>query len=105
MKVKEFPFKNSDTLTTAKANIDSVIQALKDQQANQALLNKKTTAKAELDTYVQTKLSDNSLESTTDLESLVTVQKNSIDGATTVLAVDEALANAKTAVDNKIAEM
>ena len=82
----------------AKAEIDKVKTA--EQEAADALANKKTETLAALEAYAESKGEANyTAENWTAIQSAVTAGKESINGAADIAAVDVAFAEAKTAID------
>ena len=90
-------------METALANAKSVIDEIKTdaeltaEEAAQALANAKTTAKANLETYVNA--GDYRLAEQEELATAIANGKTAIDNATDVAGVETALANAKTVID------
>ena len=83
---------------TAKAEIDKVKTA--EQEAADALANKKTETLAALEAYAESKGEANyTAENWTAIQSAVTAGKKAIDKAADIAAVDAAFAEAKTAID------
>ena len=82
----------------AKAEIDKVKTA--EQEAADALANKKTETLAALEAYAESKGEANyTAENWTAIQSAVTAGKTAIDKAADIAAVDAAFAEAKTAID------
>ena len=82
----------------AKAEIDKVKTA--EQEAADALANKKTETLAALEAYAESKGEANyTAENWTAIQSAVTAGKTAIDKAADIAAVDVAFAEAKTAID------
>ena len=82
----------------AKAEIDKVKTA--EQEAADALANKKTETLAALEAYAESKGEANyTAENWTAIQSAVTTGKTAIDKAADIAAVDVAFAEAKTAID------
>ena len=82
----------------AKTEIDKVKTA--EQEAADALANKKTETLAALEAYAESKGEANyTAENWTAIQSAVTAGKEAIDKAADIAAVDVAFAEAKTAID------
>ena len=82
----------------AKTEIDKVKTV--EQEAADALANKKTETLAALEAYAESKGEANyTAENWTAIQSAVTAGKESINGAADIAAVDVAFAEAKTAID------
>ena len=82
----------------AKTEIDKVKTA--EQEAADALANKKTETLAALEAYAESKGEANyTAENWTAIQSAVTAGKEAIDKAADIAAVDAAFAEAKTAID------
>ena len=82
----------------AKTEIDKVKTA--EQEAADALANKKTETLAALEAYAESKGEANyTAENWTAIQSAVTAGKTAIDKAADIAAVDVAFAEAKTAID------
>ena len=82
----------------AKTEIDKVKTA--EQEAADALANKKTETFAALEAYAESKGEANyTAENWTAIQSAVTAGKSAIDKAADIAAVDVAFAEAKTAID------
>ena len=82
----------------AKSEIDKVKTA--EQEAADALANKKTETLAALEAYAESKGEANyTAENWTAIQSAVTAGKTAIDKAADIAAVDAAFAEAKTAID------
>ncbi len=82
----------------AKSEIDKVKTA--EQEAADALANKKTETLAALEAYAESKGEANyTAENWTAIQSAVTAGKTAIDKAADIAAVDVAFAEAKTAID------
>ena len=82
----------------AKTEIDKVKTA--EQEAADALANKKTETLAALEAYAESKGEANyTAENWTAIQSAVTAGKTAIDKAADIAAVDAAFAEAKTAID------